>query len=418
MPLQPGVRAGCGPRGTGLAHTVLPGLGTRPFLEGPVKGTGLLESQALRNFGYPQRAVAQVVDGRIAPELVLDALVARAFGFQPPPQRGRRHMETARHVVQQRPVRTVGAAQAPPQPGRPAVLVLVLEKNRLWCAAQERANGVGVLHDRRIQQAGIEPDRGAGGIEVQVVGIHHRVFGRVGWAWPGEIHLRERHPPPDQPAQQAMQHHQIGFIGKTPGRWIGNLVVDAHHGLPVFQHQFATDIVQKQREAAQAAPHGTVQAAGAQRRLAQQRETPDLHAPVIEPEELVVQLTRHGQPQVGKCPRWHPRRRQRQQLRLDAGHLQHPRPCGTGQAGHGGVDEIHGDSVFLHGGGWCLLSLSAGGRCVSGKWQKRQPDWLLWLSPAAGKGRTVRRWACRITFRPGWRSTAATARPRFPRRPP
>ena len=117
-----------------------------------MKRGGLLETQQASDLGDAQIAVAQVFNCRVAPQLVLDALVTRAFGVESPTQRGRSQIKFLGQFFQQGPLALRHTVTQPaPQARGPAVLVAVFQEHRLGRAAQELLDRGFVLQNGRTQ---------------------------------------------------------------------------------------------------------------------------------------------------------------------------------------------------------------------------------------------------------------------------
>src|SRR5438105_12069392 len=118
-----------------LTQAVFPWLYAAPFLERTMERARFLEAQQAADVGHAEGTAAQVVNGCVAPQLVLDPLEARSLGDETPPQRGRRHVKVLRDVLQSRPLRGTDVVAHPPTKTHcDAVLVLVRYARHLAAA--------------------------------------------------------------------------------------------------------------------------------------------------------------------------------------------------------------------------------------------------------------------------------------------
>ena len=97
-----------------------------------------------------------------------------------------------------------------------------------------------------------------------------------------------------------MDHHEQSLDGKARvGRW-PDAVGQRDDSVPIVEPKLGVDVVKQDAEARQDPLERAVEVVRTHHRLAQQREASDLHATRVEPEELVVQFARHGEPQGGE----------------------------------------------------------------------------------------------------------------------
>ena len=105
--------------------------------------------------------------------------------------------------------------------------------------AQELAQRERVLHDRRAQRRGVEPELGACRVEAQVLRKHRGVLAGMRGPRIGELGAQDRDAMARQPAHQAVDHYEQSLDGKARvGRWAD----------PVRQHDDGVPIVRKYSE--------------------------------------------------------------------------------------------------------------------------------------------------------------------------
>jgi hypothetical protein len=200
----------------------------------------------------------------------------------------------------------------------------------------------------RSQQRKVELDRRHGAIEAQRRTEHAPVLGRVRRPRPAEPRCVQRDTPARQPAQHAQQHHQQRFVGEAPRRRRGDAVgqFQRRHGAVLAQRE--PHVVKEEVEAAHRFAKRATDTAVAEQRPAQQREAADLHAPRIQPEELVVELARHSQPERTERISGDSRLRVRQHIGWHPAGRQHAAARDGRQPHHGAGDE--GAGHRRHGG--------------------------------------------------------------------
>src|ERR1700687_190124 len=83
-----------------------------PLPESAMEGAALRESQFQRDVHDASFRVTQITDGKVAPKLILDALVGRPLLMQPAPHGGGSHVEFAGEAIEVRDLARQQLAQA------------------------------------------------------------------------------------------------------------------------------------------------------------------------------------------------------------------------------------------------------------------------------------------------------------------
>jgi hypothetical protein len=138
--------------------------------------TGLGKAELQRNIHHAAVGVAQVGDGHIAAQLILDRLVRLSFLVESAPQGGRGRVQLARQHFKIRQLLWQRLTQASADFGGQAVGVFVLHQDVLGNHAQELLHAFLILYDRLIQILRVECDRRIRLTEGQIHAVHDPVL--------------------------------------------------------------------------------------------------------------------------------------------------------------------------------------------------------------------------------------------------
>ena len=290
-----------------------------------------------------------MVQGQVTPHLVLQLAPAAALVLQPAAQRGAGQLQRRRqHGQRGRGVALVqrGTAMAP-HPVTHAAGHHLLQKNGLRRVPQKGLEAGGVHHHGGLQHPGVKVQCGGRCIKPQHRAEHAAVFVGMGGLRVGPVQPADGHPAPGQPAQQAMQHHQQGFVGKTArvqrsgvGRLqrqpaCGNAAGDHQAGTAAADAQAHIHVVQKQPKPPICLAQRRAHRGCTGQRVAQHGKSAHLHAAGVQTKKLIVQQARHRNPEPGKGRRWHPCRWLQQHIGRDVCRLQHGLALRRTQGQHG-----------------------------------------------------------------------------------
>ena len=213
----------------------------------------------------------------------------------------------------------------------------------------------------------------------EYMSVYSCACGGLGWANSASVSGIRR---PGEPAHRPVDHVEERLVREAPRRRGLDPVRQPDRRRPAPRRAALRST--SSRMAAnplRSAPQRPLEVPAVQHGVAHEGEAPALHPPPVEPEELVVELERHREPQGGERVGGHPSVRRPDELRGDAARGEDPGARVVGEPRDRGGDEVHRDGVLFQGfqgarpGSYC-------GGSPTGK--KRQRSRRLRASPRRG----------------------------------
>lgn len=154
------------------------------------------------------------------------------------------------------------------------------------------------MHIGHDEVVGGEDDAGLCLVEIERLREEDAPFVAVAGFGAAEIGLGERDAAADQPAGQAVQHEQVGAVGKGAVRRVAAGFVEDDAGIFAFQQQFTVKVIEDHAEKAQGAAQGAFEGVSVDQRVAEQGEAAGFHAVAVHAEKFVVQRLRDAVPEL------------------------------------------------------------------------------------------------------------------------
>ncbi len=261
-----------------------------------MKSAGLRKAQFVCNVRDAAARGAQVGDGHVSAQVVLDALVRLTFGVELAPDGCGRGVQFIRQGGFVRPVRRRELAQSTADARGEAARVLVLHDDIFRRQAQKLLGRRLALHHAQVEVAGVEFDRGGRLLIAQSGTEHGAIFRAVRGFRVGESGLQNRDTAVDEPARRTVQHDEQCFMGKCRIAAVPAFFDDGEAGVPSVLAQGQRKIVEEHIEIAQHAFDRRPQCLAMNRASTQECKASGFHAPGIAAEEFIVECSRNQAP--------------------------------------------------------------------------------------------------------------------------
>jgi hypothetical protein len=339
-----------GQRALPLLRAIGPRRQPGPFLERAVEGRGFGEAELFGDVLDGQLVAAEVVDGEVAAQVVLEFLEAGAFFAQVAAQGLRADMQLLGDPFQVRPLLAVAAEQAADLAGQ-AVAAVGAGQQVGGGVFEELLERAFVLQQRHGQVAGVEQQAGGACAEAPGAGKQQFVLGGVLRLGVGEGGFLQADALADQPAAEAVPDYQQAFHQEVVG--VPQAAVVHAQPRPVaFALQADARCIGEQAVEQRAAAQRFFQRAAVDDGVAHHGEGAAFARLAAEAQVLVVQRFPQQLHQPGELLGGDARTRLDEHRRLNAG-LAQQRLAGqtpTLRAAQGGADEMAGDGAFAHVG--------------------------------------------------------------------
>ena len=321
----------------------------RPLLESPVKRRRFGKTQLLGDLLQRQVRAAQMVDGDIPPQVVLELLEAGAFLAQVPTQCLGADVQMSGYGVQVRPASGVAAEQAT-QLAAQAVSV-VRARQQVGRGTFEKAfESPFILEQRHVQVAAVERQAAMRCVEHHGTREQQIVLGSMGRPGVAESGLFQADPLADQPTAKAVPDHQQA-LGEEVVRVPKGRVVQ-HQAHPfTFRQQGQARRIREQAVEQQAALQGAAQVTAVDQRMTHHGEGPGLAASLAETQVFIAHRQPQRLQQASELLWREARPRLVQKLGTDTQLLQQGEivePL-SARAPQGGAGEMAGDRALAHG---------------------------------------------------------------------
>ncbi|MCY1294533.1 hypothetical protein D9M68_644310 [compost metagenome] len=233
--------------------------------------------------------VAELFDGEVLAQIVLDGLVRLAFLFQAPAQGRLADVEALRHAGEVRPLVVRQGSQLAAYARCEAADVAVAIHRQTAHVAPQGLQREAVLHHRQLQAGGFEGQRGLRlgeaeiGVEQQLVFVLALLLGV------GEAGTEQRDAPPRQPAGDGVLAQQQDLVAQHARRLRAGGFLHGQAGMAVVAFQRAVEVVQQQVEVLRHALQRLAEGGAVDQQMAEHVAAADLHAPAVLAHEFVVE---------------------------------------------------------------------------------------------------------------------------------